>query len=48
MTGVRECSQQRSNLKDDGYIPIVLSLWGFVCYIDFCCGEVISIYNRYR
>ncbi|WP_255562989.1 MULTISPECIES: hypothetical protein [Photorhabdus] len=21
MTGVRECSQQRSNLKDDGYIP---------------------------
>ncbi|NDK96360.1 MULTISPECIES: hypothetical protein [Photorhabdus] len=21
MTGVSECSQQRSNLKDDGYIP---------------------------
>ncbi|NDK96180.1 hypothetical protein [Photorhabdus laumondii] len=22
MTGVRECSQQRSNLKDDGYIGL--------------------------
>ncbi|NDK94004.1 MULTISPECIES: hypothetical protein [Photorhabdus] len=24
MTGVRECSQQRGNLKDDGYIIIIL------------------------
>ncbi|WP_255562997.1 MULTISPECIES: hypothetical protein [Photorhabdus] len=24
MTGVSECSQQRSNLKDDGYIYIQL------------------------
>ncbi|NDK98989.1 hypothetical protein [Photorhabdus bodei] len=22
MTGVSECSQQRGNLKDDGYIPV--------------------------
>ncbi|NDK98159.1 hypothetical protein [Photorhabdus bodei] len=32
MTGVSECSQQRSNLKDDGYIPIhcnVLKPLGF-------------------
>ncbi|WP_165577989.1 hypothetical protein [Photorhabdus sp. RW14-46] len=23
VTGVRECSQQRSNLKDDGYIIVI-------------------------
>ncbi|MCC8374372.1 hypothetical protein ABLB90_08825 [Photorhabdus bodei] len=25
MTGVSECSQQRGNLKDDGYIPFYCS-----------------------
>ncbi|WP_274382158.1 hypothetical protein [Photorhabdus bodei] len=27
MTGVRECSQQRGNLKDDGYISISKQLY---------------------
>ncbi|MDB6373259.1 MULTISPECIES: hypothetical protein [Photorhabdus] len=26
MTGVSECSQQRGNLKDDGYNPLSYSL----------------------
>ncbi|MCT8350513.1 MULTISPECIES: hypothetical protein [Photorhabdus] len=32
MTGVRECSQQRGNLKDDGYKLIILKV--VICHFD--------------
>ncbi|MCC8376076.1 MULTISPECIES: hypothetical protein [Photorhabdus] len=36
MTGVSECSQQRGNLKDDGYIVIIAILWKIIgINIDF-------------
>ncbi|MGS0627589.1 MULTISPECIES: hypothetical protein [Photorhabdus] len=34
MTGVSECSQQRGNLKDDGYTPHTCK--------EFCIGYLIS------
>ncbi|MCC8464382.1 MULTISPECIES: hypothetical protein [Photorhabdus] len=30
MTGVSECSQQRGNLKDDGYKPYIFKLFPYL------------------
>ncbi|NDK96603.1 MULTISPECIES: hypothetical protein [Photorhabdus] len=35
VTGVRECSQQRSNLKDDGYKLIMSLSLGFLLHYIF-------------
>ncbi|NDK97240.1 MULTISPECIES: hypothetical protein [unclassified Photorhabdus] len=45
MTGVSECSQQRSNLKDDGYISILLINYFLekVCLINSCKQYLILI-----
>ncbi|MEQ2016714.1 hypothetical protein ABLB90_09005 [Photorhabdus bodei] len=33
MIGVSECSQQRGNLKDDGYIRTHYEIWKLFAYI---------------
>ncbi|WP_339367037.1 MULTISPECIES: hypothetical protein [unclassified Photorhabdus] len=41
MTGVSECSQQRGNLKDDGYIGFIRDE-----YLAYLC-LIISVYCRF-
>ncbi|NDK95690.1 hypothetical protein GPY57_15950 [Photorhabdus laumondii subsp. laumondii] len=43
MTGGSECSQQRGNLKDDGYILIAINEPFHVIFITFFYVHMINI-----
>ncbi|MDB6373463.1 hypothetical protein [Photorhabdus bodei] len=42
MTGVSECSQQRGNLKDDGYRYISSTINGNIYCIDNLLSEIFT------
>ncbi|MCC8375878.1 MULTISPECIES: hypothetical protein [Photorhabdus] len=45
MTGVSECSQQRGNLKDDGYI-IFLTWFSLSFYLHFHFWTIENAFYR--